>query len=62
VLYPKIEAFESGMMEVSEIHNIYWERSGNPDGIPIIVVHGGPGGGSCPQYRQYFNPEAYNII
>ena len=50
------------MIQVSDIHSIFWERSGNPEGIPVVVVHGGPGGGSSPTYRQYFNPEVYDII
>jgi len=62
VLYPSIEPYESGMLKVSELHTIAWEKSGNPDGIPVIVIHGGPGGGGQPSYRQYFDPSAYNII
>ena len=62
VLYPKIEAHTTGMLEVSELHTIAWERAGNPSGIPVIVIHGGPGGGSQPSYRQYFDPAAYDII
>ena len=59
VLYPKIEANETGMLQVSDLHQIHWERSGNPEGIPVIVIHGGPGGGSQPSYRRYFNPNKY---
>ena len=62
VLYPKIEAYSTGFLEVSGIHTIAWERSGNPDGIPVIVIHGGPGGGSQPSYRRYFDPEKFDII
>lgn len=62
VLYPKIEPYSTGMLEVSPIHTIAWECSGNPDGIPVIVIHGGPGGGSQPSYRRYFDPEKWNII
>ena len=62
VLYPKIEAYSTGLLEVSGIHTIAWERSGNPDGIPVIVIHGGPGGGSQPSYRRYFDPEKFDII
>ncbi|MBT6844819.1 MAG: hypothetical protein HOA11_03595, partial [Euryarchaeota archaeon] len=40
VLYPSIEPYESGMLKVSELHTIAWEKSGNPDGIPVIVIHG----------------------
>ena len=62
VLYPKIEAHSTGLLKVSELHTIHWERAGNPDGVPVIVIHGGPGGGSQPSYRQYFNPEKFDII
>ena len=62
VLYPKIEAYSTGFLEVSGIHTIAWERSGNPGGIPVIVIHGGPGGGSQPSYRRYFDPEKFDII
>jgi len=41
---------------------VYWETSGNPDGQPVIVIHGGPGGGCPPSYRQYFDPAKYNIV
>ena len=62
VLYPKIEAHTTGFLEVSNLHTIAWERSGNPDGIPVIVIHGGPGGGSQPSYRRYFDPMKFDII
>ena len=62
VLYPPIEAHEKGRLSVTELHTIAWERSGNPDGIPVIVIHGGPGGGGQPSYRQYFDPAAFDII
>ena len=45
------------MLAVSNRHTIAWECAGNPDGIPVIVIHGGPGGGSQPSYRQYFDPQ-----
>jgi proline iminopeptidase len=61
-LYPAIEPFETGMLKVSEIHTIYYERCGNPVGIPVVFLHGGPGGGLVPLYRQFFDPEAYHII
>lgn len=62
VLYPPIEAHTTGMLEVSPLHTIAWERAGNADGYPVMVIHGGPGGGSQPSYRQYFDPEYYDII
>ncbi len=62
VLYPEIEANEIGTLQVSDLHTISWERSGNPEGIPVVVIHGGPGGGSQPSYRRYFNPQKFDII
>ena len=62
VLYPKIEPHSTGNLQVSDLHTIAWERCGNPQGQPVIVIHGGPGGGSQPSYRQYFNPEKFDII
>lgn len=50
------------MLPVDHIHTLYWEESGNPDGIPVVYVHGGPGGGSSPEKRQWFDPDAYRII
>ncbi|CAN5438599.1 prolyl aminopeptidase [soil metagenome] len=61
-LYPEIEPFDSGMYIVSDIHTIYYERAGNPSGIPVIFLHGGPGGGLIPMYRQFFDPAVYQIV
>lgn len=61
-LFPPIEARRTGMLAVDELHTIYWEESGNQDGIPVVYVHGGPGGGSSPDKRQWFDPDAYRII
>jgi len=62
VLYPEIGAHSTGFLKVTELHTIAWERAGNPDGIPVIVIHGGPGGGSQPSYRRYFDPNKFDII
>ena len=62
ILFPQIDLREKGFLKVSEIHSIYWERSGNPDGKKILVLHGGPGAGSQARYRRYFNPEKFDII
>lgn len=61
-LYPEIEPFNNGFLKVSDIHNIYYEESGNPNGNPIIFIHGGPGGGVDKSDRQFFNPKLYRII
>lgn len=61
-LYPEIEPFDSGTQKVSELHTIYWERVGNPKGIPVVFLHGGPGGGLIPTYRQFFDPSAYHVV
>ena len=61
-LYPEIEPFDSGMLAVSDIHTIYYERVGNPEGVPVVFLHGGPGGGLIPTYRQYFDPAVYQVI
>jgi pimeloyl-ACP methyl ester carboxylesterase len=61
-LYPEIEPFDSGRLKVSDIHEIYYERVGNPDGIPVVFLHGGPGGGLIPMYRQFFDPQAYHVV
>ncbi|NEQ71352.1 MAG: prolyl aminopeptidase, partial [Symploca sp. SIO2D2] len=61
-LYPPIEPYNQGNLKVSDLHTIYFEESGNPQGQPVVVLHGGPGGGSQPSYRRYFNPEAWRIV
>ena len=61
-LFPSIEPNAQGFLKVSKIHKIYWERSGNPKGEKILVIHGGPGAGSQPRYRRYFNPNKFDII
>ena len=61
-LYPSIEPRLHGWLDVGDGHEIYFEESGNPDGKPCVFVHGGPGGGSSPEGRQFFDPERYRII
>ncbi|MEM6754913.1 MAG: prolyl aminopeptidase, partial [Cyanobacteria bacterium P01_C01_bin.38] len=61
-LYPPREAYQEGKLKVSDLHTIYFEESGNPQGKPIVVLHGGPGGGCPNYYRQYFNPEKWRVI
>ena len=60
--HPLTEPFDSGHLEVSGGHEIYYEQSGNPDGKPAVYLHGGPGGGSNPAQRRVFDPERYRII
>ena len=61
-LYPPIKPFVSDMLDVGDGHMIYYEVSGNPDGLPVVFLHGGPGAGTVPSQRQYFNPEKYYIV
>ena len=61
-LYPEINENFSRMLKVDDVHTIYYEESGNPQGIPVVFLHGGPGGGTTPTGRRYFNPKAYRII
>jgi proline iminopeptidase len=61
-LYPEIQPYQTGMLDVGDGHHLYWELSGNPDGKPVVFLHGGPGGGSSPEHRRQFNPERYKIL
>ena len=61
-LYPGIDPFDQRMLEVGDGHRIYVEQCGNPDGVPIVILHGGPGGGCSPAMRRYFDPAFYRII
>ncbi|MEO6225603.1 MAG: prolyl aminopeptidase [Sphingomicrobium sp.] len=61
-LYPPIEPYDSGLLDVGDGHRLYWELSGNPDGKPVVFLHGGPGGGSEPDHRRQFNPDKYKIL
>ena len=61
-LYPAIEPYETGMLDVGDGHSLYWELCGNPEGKPVVFLHGGPGGGSSPDHRRQFNPEQYKIL
>ena len=60
--YPEIEAYKKEMFKVSETHTLYLEQSGNPDGLPVVFVHGGPGGGTNPDHRRFFDPKKYRIV
>ena len=61
-LYPEIAPYESGHLDVGDGHSLYWELSGNPSGKPVVFLHGGPGGGSSPRHRQFFDPSFYRIV
>lgn len=61
-LYPELEPFQTFFLETGSRHAVYVEQSGNPDGIPVIFLHGGPCSGTKPDHRRFFNPEAYRII
>jgi proline iminopeptidase len=61
-LWPEIEPFQSGFFKVSDIHEIYYELCGNPKGLPVFVIHGGPGAGCSPYYRRFFDPDKFLIV
>ena len=61
-LSPEIKPYNSGLLPLDDIHIMYWEQSGNPDGLPVLFLHGGPGAGSSPSHRRLFDPKRYRII
>jgi proline iminopeptidase len=61
-LYPEIEPFDSGFLPVSSLHTLYYEQSGNPNGKPVVFLHGGPGGGTNAKCRRFFDPAVYRIV
>lgn len=61
-LYSPIEPYNTGFLKVDDIHTLYYEQSGNPHGIPVVFLHGGPGAGSNPKQRQFFDPAHYRIV
>src|SRR5690606_23045664 len=61
-LYPPIEPYRTGRLRVSPLHEIHYEESGNPAGKPVVFVHGGPGGGTDPKQRCFFDPARYRIV
>ena len=60
--YPTIEPYQTHRLKVSALHEIHVEECGNPRGKPVVFVHGGPGGGTEPWHRQFFNPQLYRIV
>ncbi len=61
-LYPPIEPFDQRVVDMGDGHRIYVEQCGRPDGVPVLVLHGGPGGGCSPAMRRYFDPEIYRVV
>ncbi len=62
VLYPPLRPYKTGRLRVSAVHELYYEQSGNPKGKPVVFLHGGPGGGSNPSMRRFFDPARYRIV
>ena len=61
-LYPAFNAYDTGRLAVSDLHTLYYEQSGNPEGKPVVFLHGGPGGGSDPKQRRFFDPTKYRVV
>lgn len=61
-LYPQLEPYGSGMLALDRTHTMYWEQSGNPQGVPVVFLHGGPGAGAAPNHRRFFDPAHYRIV
>jgi len=61
-LYPPVEPFDQRVIDMGDGHRVYVEQCGSPDGVPVLVVHGGPGGGCSPAMRRYFDPEVYRVV
>jgi proline iminopeptidase len=61
-LYPPLAPYDSGYLNVSALHALYYEQSGNPAGAPVVFLHGGPGAGAQPKHRQFFDPKHYRIV
>lgn len=62
ILFPLIEPYRSGRLAVDDLHTLYWEECGNPGGLPVLFLHGGPGGGLSPRQRRFFDPAHYRIV
>lgn len=61
-LYPSLRPYSTGFLAVDDLHTLYWEQAGNPDGVPILMLHGGPGAGTTSDHRRFFDPHFYRII
>lgn len=60
--YPEIDVFSEGMLDVGDANSIYWTQAGNPKGVPVLLLHGGPGSGSSTSARRFYDPDHYSII
>jgi proline iminopeptidase len=61
-LHPALESRRGGMLDLDHGHRMYWEESGNAEGVPVVFLHGGPGAGASPVHRQFFDPAHYRIV
>ena len=61
-LYPELDVYDSGMLGVDARHQVYYEQCGNPDGKPVVILHGGPGAGCSAKMRRFHDPKAYRIV
>ncbi len=61
-LYPPLEPYDSGMLALDDVHTMFWEACGNPHGIPVLFLHGGPGGGCSPEHRRFFDPDVFRVV
>lgn len=61
-MYPSVEPYQHGYLDMGDGHQVYWELVGNPDGLPAVFIHGGPGAGCSPEARRLFDPERYKVL
>jgi proline iminopeptidase len=61
-IFPPIEPYSTGMLQVDGRHRLYWEQCGNPEGQPVVFLHGGPGAGAAPVHRRFFDPRRYRVV
>jgi len=61
-LHSPIEPYDSGLLVLDDVHTMYWETVGNPTGVPVLFLHGGPGGGCSPEHRRLFDPDVYRVV
>jgi proline iminopeptidase len=61
-LFPPIDPYGTGMLRLDDRHSMYWEQSGNPRGVPVLFLHGGPGAGATPAHRRFFDPYHYRVV